>query len=316
MHDYQYINPYATTETYFTHNDHLGSASWITDAHGSPTQYIHYLPYGQLLVNQRLSTYDERFKFIGKERDWESGYDYFGARYYASPFMHFASVEPLLDKYLHISPYSYAAWNPIKYYDFNGNNPRTGRPGQYQNGMYKVGADATFMQQRVQHQPQKMSQSTYFRHLSNVNKGTISASPTPKENLLNSLNTFEGAMIQSPVIQGTAAGLLTVGGAIAIGEAASMVTPTLLETGVQLQGLTFNVMQVVDASTKLQFIGGLFNGAIGSYFDLPYDLPCLMETAPYKLGEITGQFTYKIGSDIIYIARPPTFDKQKSTLQD
>ena len=29
--------------------------------------------------------YDERYKFTGKERDAESGYDYFGARFYWSP---------------------------------------------------------------------------------------------------------------------------------------------------------------------------------------------------------------------------------------
>lgn len=99
---------------------HLGSAAWITAFDGQPIQYIHYLPYGQLLADQRIALYDERFKFIGKERDEESGYDYFGARYYIPPFLHFASVEPLLDKYLHISPYSYAAWNPIKYVDRDG----------------------------------------------------------------------------------------------------------------------------------------------------------------------------------------------------
>ena len=108
------------TNVYYTHNDHLGSASWITDRYAHPTQYLHYLPYGQLLANQKATTYDERYKFIGKERDMESGYDYFGARYYIAPFLHFASVEPLLDKYLHISPYSYAAWNPIKFIDQDG----------------------------------------------------------------------------------------------------------------------------------------------------------------------------------------------------
>ena len=277
------------TEILYTHNNHLGSAAWITRNDGKPIQYIHYLPYGQLLANQMLYGYDERFKFIGKERDWESGYDYFGARYYISQFMHFASVEPLLDKYLHISPYSYAAWNPIKYYDFNGNHPQTGRPGQYQNGMYKVGADATFMQQRVQHQPQKMSQSTYFRHLSNVNKGTISASPTPKENLLNSLNTFEGAMIQSPVIQGTAAGLLTVGGAIAIGEAASMATPTLLETGVQLQGLTLNGINLVGESSMLQVGAGGIEGYWHSKFGLSPDVPHFSTTPWGETGYMGGQ---------------------------
>ena len=65
---------------YYYHTDHLGSASWITDYNGEPIQYIHYMPYGELWVNQRNSTYDERYKFTGKERDWETGYDYFGAR--------------------------------------------------------------------------------------------------------------------------------------------------------------------------------------------------------------------------------------------
>ena len=69
---------------YYTHNDHLGSASWITDDGTKPVQYLHYLPFGQLLTNQQLYTYDERFKFIGKERDLESGYDFFGARYFIS----------------------------------------------------------------------------------------------------------------------------------------------------------------------------------------------------------------------------------------
>lgn len=105
---------------YYTHNDHLGSSAWITASDGCPIQYLHYLPYGQLVANQQMIGYDERFKFLGKERDSESGYDYLGARFYASPFKHFISVEPLLDKYLHISPYSYAAWNPIKYYDPDG----------------------------------------------------------------------------------------------------------------------------------------------------------------------------------------------------
>jgi len=112
------------TNVYYTHNDHLGSASWITDRYAHPTQYLHYLPYGQLLANQKATTYDERYKFIGKERDLESGYDYFGARYYIPSFLHFASVEPLLDKYLHISPYSYAAWNPIKNVDLDGNSAK------------------------------------------------------------------------------------------------------------------------------------------------------------------------------------------------
>ena len=106
-------------EVYFYHGDHLGSANWITDYTGAPIQYIHYAPYGELIDNQVPYGYDERYKFTGKERDAETGYDFFGARFYwqAGTWL---SVDPLADKYPNISPYAYAAWNPIKYVDPDG----------------------------------------------------------------------------------------------------------------------------------------------------------------------------------------------------
>lgn len=72
------------------------------------------------MANQQLASYDEQYKFTGKERDAESGYDYFGARYYASPFFHWTTVDPLVDNYLHVSPYAYCNWNPIKFVDPDG----------------------------------------------------------------------------------------------------------------------------------------------------------------------------------------------------
>ena len=105
---------------FYTHNNHLGSAAWITRKDGQPVQYLHYLPYGHLLANQMPFGYDERFKFTGKERDAESGYDSFGARYYISPFFHWSSVDPLSGRSPGISPYAYCLWNPIKYVDPDG----------------------------------------------------------------------------------------------------------------------------------------------------------------------------------------------------
>jgi RHS repeat-associated protein len=105
---------------FYTHGDHLGSASWITDCGGHPIQYLHYLPYGQLLANQTPYGYDERYKFTGKERDAETGYDFFGARYYWSLFKHWTSTDPLLDNSLYISPYAYCNWNPVNRIDFDG----------------------------------------------------------------------------------------------------------------------------------------------------------------------------------------------------
>ena len=113
----------AEPEVYFYHSDHLGSASWITDGAGIPIQHLQYLPYGEPFVNQRAagSTYSERFRFTGKERDEETGYSYFGARYMDHELMTmWLSVDPLADKYPSISPYSYCAWNPIKLVDPDG----------------------------------------------------------------------------------------------------------------------------------------------------------------------------------------------------
>ena len=113
--------PVEPSEFFYTHSDHLGSASWITDRHAEPVQYIHYAPYGELLANQTPYGYDERYKFTGKERDAESGYDYFGARFLSTQLGIWITPDPLLDKYIFASPYMYCNGNPIKYVDPDGN---------------------------------------------------------------------------------------------------------------------------------------------------------------------------------------------------
>ena len=112
-------------EIYYTHGDQLGSANWITDADGKPIQYIHYAPYGELIANQQTIGYDERYKFTGKERDWETGYDYFGARFYDYRKGFWNSVDPLADKYPGNTPYLYCNGNPIMLVDPDGKDPGT-----------------------------------------------------------------------------------------------------------------------------------------------------------------------------------------------
>ena len=52
-----------------------------------------------------------RLCFIRKERDSETGFSYFGARYYDSNLMTaWLSVDPMADKYPSLSPYAYCAW--------------------------------------------------------------------------------------------------------------------------------------------------------------------------------------------------------------
>ena len=110
-------------DVYFYHSDHLSSASWITDSIGIPIQHLQYLPYGEPYIDQRAAgtTYSERFRFTGKERDEETGYGYFGARYMDHELTTmWLSVDPMADKYPSISPYAYCAWNPVKLVDPDG----------------------------------------------------------------------------------------------------------------------------------------------------------------------------------------------------
>ena len=54
---YGYIpNDTTKEETFFYHSDHLGSTSYITDDRGNITQYDAYLPYGELLVDEHITT--------------------------------------------------------------------------------------------------------------------------------------------------------------------------------------------------------------------------------------------------------------------
>ena len=101
-------------------------------------QHLQYLPYGEPYVDQRTSSYNERFTFTGKaprkgkriplnkiknneQRDEETGYSYFGARYMDHELMTmWLSVDPMADKYPSISPYAYCNWNPVKLVDPDG----------------------------------------------------------------------------------------------------------------------------------------------------------------------------------------------------
>jgi RHS repeat-associated protein len=74
----------------------------------------------QIALTTHISPYQTPYKFSGKEKDEESGYSYFGARYYDSDLSVWLSVDPMAGKYPGISPYAYCANNPVMLVDPNG----------------------------------------------------------------------------------------------------------------------------------------------------------------------------------------------------
>ncbi|MDR0971053.1 MAG: RHS repeat-associated core domain-containing protein [Bacteroidales bacterium] len=97
---------------------------YLTDDGGNITQTINYLPYGETWVDiQSFNMIDYNlgvYLFNGKEKDSETGYNYFGARYYDSENISWLSVDPLSDKYPNLSPYAYCANNPVNLVDPDG----------------------------------------------------------------------------------------------------------------------------------------------------------------------------------------------------
>jgi RHS repeat-associated protein len=117
-----HVTPASEVENdiYFYHTDHLGSSSWITYTDGSVTQHMQNLPFGEPFIDQRATSYDIRYKFTGKEMDSETGYQYFGARYYNSDISVWLSVDPASELYPNESSYCFAGLNPIMITDPNG----------------------------------------------------------------------------------------------------------------------------------------------------------------------------------------------------
>ena len=70
------------TEQYWFHPDHLGSTSYITNVLGEVSQHMEYFAFGETFVEEHRSSNNSPYKFNGKELDEETGWYYYGARYY------------------------------------------------------------------------------------------------------------------------------------------------------------------------------------------------------------------------------------------
>ena len=106
---------------YYYHPDHLGSNTFISDMAGLPYQMFVNLPFGETMAQQTSAgTFQNVYKFNGKELDAESGLYYYGARYYDPRSSVWLSVDPLAEKYSNWCPYTYCLNNSIKLIDPDG----------------------------------------------------------------------------------------------------------------------------------------------------------------------------------------------------
>ncbi|HRZ42295.1 MAG TPA: RHS repeat-associated core domain-containing protein [Bacteroidales bacterium] len=107
-------------QQYFFHPDHLGSSSFISDAAGQGYQHLQYMPFGETFISQKVDTWGTPYQFSAKENDEETGYSYFGARYYNSDVSVWLSVDPIAIMYPALSPFMYVGGNTINQIDPDG----------------------------------------------------------------------------------------------------------------------------------------------------------------------------------------------------
>jgi RHS repeat-associated protein len=88
---------------FYFHDDHLGSTNFLTDTTQTLAAHEEYLPTGELWVDETSDPLhvETPYLFTGKELDVETGYYYFGARYYDPHLSMWTSPDPLLAQYVH-----------------------------------------------------------------------------------------------------------------------------------------------------------------------------------------------------------------------
>lgn len=122
----------AAEQVFFYHTDPVGTPLAMTNASGVVVWQTDYRPFGE--EQSVTGTAANNKKFVGKEKDAETGLSYFGARYEDAKTGRFIAVDPVgvvnegtsktNEKMLlnpqRLNAYAYAANNPYKFVDPDG----------------------------------------------------------------------------------------------------------------------------------------------------------------------------------------------------
>ncbi len=119
-------------QVYFYHTDPAGTPIAMSDASGNVVWRADYRPFGE--IQSETGTAENNKLFVGKEKDDETGFFYFGARYMDDRIGRFISPDPVgavdpktgkITKKVLLNPqglnvYAYALNNPYRYMDPDG----------------------------------------------------------------------------------------------------------------------------------------------------------------------------------------------------
>lgn len=126
---------FAGERVYYYHNDPAGTPMAMTNSTRAVVWKADYKPFGE--EQSVTGTIENNEKFVGKEKDKETGLYYFGARYLLDKIGRFVSVDPVgpvdgngkVNNKMLLNPqrlnrYAYALNNPYRYVDPDGREVR------------------------------------------------------------------------------------------------------------------------------------------------------------------------------------------------
>ena len=112
-----------TCQFHYYDRDHQGNIRAVVNQSGTIEQIMNYYPFGAPFCDKTTLNPDlQPYKYNGKEFETMHGrnaYDY-GARLYDPLLPTWDRMDPLCEKYYHISPYAYCANDPVNKTDLDG----------------------------------------------------------------------------------------------------------------------------------------------------------------------------------------------------
>ena len=118
-----YITFEGTTPKYhFYVQDHLGNNRLVMSQTGQVEQEAQYYPSGAIMTDISTSLSLQPYLYSGKELDRMHGLDWYdyGARQYDAALLRWHTVDPLCEKYYHMSPYVFCGNNFVNAFDPDG----------------------------------------------------------------------------------------------------------------------------------------------------------------------------------------------------
>ncbi len=115
--------PAEVLDFHFFVRDHQGSVTAVIGRE-SAEQLPRYYPFGGLMTQDCMGERVSADKYTGKRLDRMHGLDWydFGARQYDPVYGRFAGIDPLCEKYPHLSPYAYCGNDPVNAIDVDGDS--------------------------------------------------------------------------------------------------------------------------------------------------------------------------------------------------